>query len=33
MENLKAVDADEGGYVSRVTNEVNSSELLMDEME
>jgi len=33
MENLKAVDADEGGYASKVANEVNSNEILIDEME
>lgn len=32
-ENLKAVDDGEGGFAARLSNEVNNSDLLMDEME
>jgi len=32
-ENLRAVDDDEGGYASRMNVQVNSNELLIDEME
>ena len=32
-ENLRAVDDGEGGFAARLSNEVNNSDLLMDEME
>lgn len=33
MENLKAVDEDKGGFSTKLENQVNSNEALMDEME
>jgi len=33
MENLKAVDPDENGYATHIATEVNTNELLIDEME
>ena len=32
-ENLRAVDEDEGGYASKLNEQVNADEVLMDEME
>ena len=32
-QNLKAADADEGGYATYIATEVNQNELLIDEME
>lgn len=32
-ENLRAVDDDQGGYASKINEQINSNEILMDEME